>query len=89
MVFEVCAGSNATEDQVSLGSFHRTATDLTIEVAGDGCQALVEDLGIDVGEYDVEPGEGRHMGDATAHLTGSDDADGSDDHISPSSGLTP
>ena len=83
VVLDVGARADPTENRVTLGRFHRAAANLAIEVAGDGRQPLVEDLGIDVGDDDVESGEGGHVGDATAHLTGPDDADGPDAPLLP------
>ena len=80
VVLDSVADGDPTENAVAIGRLDRPAANLAVDVARNRRQSLVEDIGVDVGENDVESGQRRHMGDAATHLTGPDHADGSNFH---------
>ncbi len=71
-------GLHPGQDGVHLGLGHVALGYLALQVAANGVQALVDLRLADVVQQHVIAREGADMGDARAHLTGADHADGLD-----------
>ncbi len=76
---KLSAGAMLAERGLALLLGDALARDLPRHVAVDGRDAGLDAVGRDIVEQDVEAGQRADMGDAAAHLTGADHADGVDD----------
>jgi hypothetical protein len=69
---------DAIERRLAVGAGDGALRDLAGHVAADRGEPLLDLVLGDVVEAHLEPGERADMGDAVAHLSGADDADGLD-----------